>query len=196
MRWLSTTGRESANRAYGAAGSARTPARNGLPPLRAIFATLMFALFVAAGLWAAPVDEIFGVWVLDRAAEASSADDTPRADGDLAIWQTDAGIGLTWNHLPPDPVRRTFEFARGTADRRLEVVRSDPPLAPGEILEARLEPNRLVVNIARTSSGIEQYARYTLFVHDSRLVFDYRLHQGLVTLESATRQLRRLKVVM
>lgn len=196
MRWSSTTRRGSASRVYRAASSVPVPARNGSAPLRAMFAALAVALFVTADLRAAPVEELFGIWMLDRSDVAAGANNQSGAGGDLAIWHTDTGIGLTWNHLPPAPVRRTFEFARGPAGGRLEVVRSDPRMAPGERVEARLAPDSLVVSIARDNGGAEREARYTIFVHDEGLVFDYRLRQGSQTLESATRRLRRLKVVM
>ena len=196
MRWSSITGHGSANRAYRVERSFRIPARNGTAPLRAAVVTLMVALFATSGLSAAPVEEIFGVWVLDRASDALNVDVSRRANGDLAIWQTDAGIGLSWGQLPPDLVRRTFEFARAPAGGRLEFVRSDPPLVPGERLEAQLQPDRLDVSIVRASGEVERRARYAFFIIDGRLVFDYRLLQGSLSIESATRQLRRLKVVM
>lgn len=195
-RSSSTTSRVSANRAYRTVSSVRVPARNGRVPLRAVFATLAIALFVTATLRAAPVEEIFGVWVLERAGVAAGANETPGAAGDLAIWHSDAGIGLTWNRLPPDPGRRTFEFARGATGTRLEVVSSDPAIAAGERIEAWLESDRLVVSFVHAGDGIERHARFNIFVHKGRLVFDYRLRQGEATLEVATRQLRRLKVVM
>lgn len=196
MRWSSITGRGFANRAYRVEGSSRAPARSGTPPLRAAVFTFLVALFPTGGLPSAPVEEIFGVWVLDRASDSMNGDDTRRAKGDLAIWQTDAAIGLTWSRLPPDPVRRTFEFARSPADGRLEFVRSDPPLVSGERLEAQLEPDRFVVGIVRAGGEVERQARYAFFINEGRLVVYYRLLQGSLLIDSATRQLRRLKVVM
>ncbi len=196
MRWSSTTSRGSADRVYRAASPVLDPARNGFAPLRAVIAALAVALFATAALRAAPVEELFGVWVLDHAGVAADANQTPGVTGDLAIWHTDAGIGLTWNRLPPDPGRRTFEFARGATGTRLEVVRSDPAMAAGERVEAWLESDRLVVSIVRDSSDAVRDSRYNIFVHNGRLVFDYRLRRGAATIEVATRQLRRLKVMM
>lgn len=190
MRWSSITSRGFVNRAYRVAGRNQTPARNGLVSLRAVFACCICTLIQVASLQAASIEEFFGVWVLDRSGDAANP------DGKLAIWQTATGIGLTWNNLPPDRFRGTIELARGADQNRFDLVRSDPPLAAGERVEARLEPNRLVVSIVREGAADARLVQYALFIRDGRLVLDYRLRQGAITIESATQFLRRIKVIM